>query len=35
MKAGLPAKAWRDKDADLFLFMAVVCGESETSSFHA
>ena len=31
MKAGLPAKAWRDKDADLFMFTAVVFGESETS----
>ena len=31
MKAGLPAKAWRDKDADLFLFSAVVFGESEIS----
>ena len=31
MKAGLPAKAWRDKDADLFLFTAVVFGESELS----
>jgi hypothetical protein len=31
MKAGLPAKAWRDKDADLFVFTAVVFGESETS----
>ena len=31
MKAGLPAKAWRDKDADLFMFTAVVFGESEIS----
>lgn len=31
MKAGLPSKAWRDKDADLFMFTAVVFGESETS----
>jgi MEMO1 family protein len=31
MKAGLPAKAWRDKDADLFMFTAVVFGESGTS----
>lgn len=31
IKAGLPAKAWRDKDADLFMFTAVVFGESETS----
>jgi AmmeMemoRadiSam system protein B/AmmeMemoRadiSam system protein A len=31
MKAGLPAKAWRDKDADLFMFTAAVFGESETS----
>ena len=31
MKAGLPAKAWRDKDADLFMFTAVVFGETETS----
>ncbi|MBZ5720145.1 MAG: AmmeMemoRadiSam system protein B [Acidobacteriia bacterium] len=31
MKAGLPAKAWRDKDADLFMFTAVVFGESEAS----
>ena len=31
MKAGLPAKAWRDKDADLFVFTAVVFGESETA----
>ena len=31
MKAGLPAKAWRDKDADLFLFTAVVFGETEIS----
>jgi len=31
MKAGLPAKAWRDKDADLFMFTAVVFGEGEIS----
>lgn len=31
MKAGLPAKAWRDKEADLFMFTAVVFGESDTS----
>jgi len=31
MKAGLPPKAWRDKDADLFMFTAVVFGESEIS----
>lgn len=31
MKAGLPAKAWRDNDADLFMFTAVVFGEQETS----
>jgi len=31
MKAGLPAKAWRDKDADLFMFTAVVFGESDIS----
>jgi AmmeMemoRadiSam system protein A len=31
MKAGLPAKTWRDKDADLFMFTALVFGESETS----
>ena len=31
MKAGLSAKAWRDKDADLFMFTAVVFGESEVS----
>jgi len=31
MKAGLPAKAWRDKEADLFMFTAVVFGESENS----
>lgn len=31
MKAGLPAKAWRDKDADLFMFTAVVFGEMEIS----
>ncbi len=31
MKAGLPAKSWRDKDADLFMFTAVVFGESEIS----
>jgi len=31
MKAGLPAKAWRDKDADLFMFTAVVFGETEIS----
>lgn len=31
IKAGLPAKAWRDKDADLFMFTAVVFGEYETS----
>lgn len=31
MKAGLPAKAWRDKDADLFMFTAVVFADSETS----
>ena len=30
-KAGLPAKAWRDKDTDLFLFTAVVFGEPDTS----
>lgn len=32
MKAGLPAKAWRDREADLFMFTAVVFGESETSA---
>ncbi|HMK20866.1 MAG TPA: AmmeMemoRadiSam system protein B [Terriglobales bacterium] len=31
LKAGLPAKAWQDNDADLFLFTAVVFGETETS----
>jgi len=31
MKAGLPAKAWRDKDADLFMFTAVVFGETDIS----
>lgn len=31
IKAGLPAKAWRDKDADLFMFTAVVFGDSEPS----
>jgi AmmeMemoRadiSam system protein B/AmmeMemoRadiSam system protein A len=31
MKAGLPAKAWRDEDADVFSFTAVVFGEAETS----
>ena len=31
MKAGLPAKAWRDKDADLFMFTAVVFGETDVS----
>ena len=31
MKAGLPPKAWRDKDADLFMFTAVVFGEAEVS----
>ncbi len=31
MKAGLPAKAWRDNDADLFAFTAVVFGEAEIS----
>ncbi len=31
LKAGLPGKAWRDKDADLFMFTAVVFGESDTS----
>lgn len=31
MKAGLPAKAWRDKDADVFMFTAVVFGDSEVS----
>src|SRR5271165_6634078 len=31
MKAGLPAKAWRDRDADLFMFTAVVFGETEIS----
>ena len=31
MKAGLPAKSWQDKDADLFMFTAVVFGESEIS----
>ena len=31
MKAGLPPKAWRDKDADLFMFTAVVFGEAELS----
>ena len=31
MKAGLPPKAWRDKDADLFMFTAVVFGETEIS----
>ncbi len=31
MKARLPAKAWSDKDADLFMFTAVVFGETEIS----
>jgi len=31
MKAGLPSKAWRDKDADLFMFTAVVFGETDVS----
>lgn len=31
IKAGLPAKAWRDKDADVFTFTALVFGESELS----
>jgi AmmeMemoRadiSam system protein B/AmmeMemoRadiSam system protein A len=31
MKAGLPAKSWRDKDADLFMFTAVVFGETDVS----
>jgi MEMO1 family protein len=31
LKAGLPAKAWRDNDADLFMFTAVVFGESDIS----
>ena len=31
IKAGLPAKAWRDKDADLFMFTAVVFGDSGVS----
>ncbi len=31
MKAGLPATAWHDKDADVFMFTAVVFGESEVS----
>ena len=31
LKAGLPPKAWRDKDADLFMFTAVVFGEPEIS----
>jgi len=31
MKAGLPAKSWQDKDADLFMFTAVVFSESEIS----
>jgi len=31
MKAGLPPKAWRDKDADLFMFTAVVFGETDIS----
>jgi AmmeMemoRadiSam system protein B/AmmeMemoRadiSam system protein A len=31
LKAGLPAKAWRDKDSDLFMFTAVVFGESDVS----
>ena len=29
IKAGLPPKAWREKDADLFMFTAVVFGEAE------
>ncbi|MGB9234156.1 MAG: AmmeMemoRadiSam system protein B [Terriglobales bacterium] len=31
MKAGLPAKSWRDKNVDLFMFTAVVFGETEVS----
>ena len=31
MKAGLAPKAWRDKDADLFMFTAVVFGETDLS----
>lgn len=31
MKAGLSAKAWHDKDVDLFMFTAVVFGDSEVS----
>ena len=31
IKAGLPPKAWRDKNADLFTFSAVVFGEEEIS----
>ncbi len=31
IKAGLPPKAWRDKDADLFMFTAVVFGETDLS----
>ena len=32
MKAGLPPKAWQDKDADLFMFTALVFGETEISA---
>jgi MEMO1 family protein len=28
-KAGLPSNAWRDKDSDLFMFRALVFGESD------
>ena len=27
-KAGLPASAWKDEDADIFMFTAVVFGET-------
>jgi len=31
VKAGLPERAWRDKDTDIFTFTAVVFGESASS----
>jgi AmmeMemoRadiSam system protein B/AmmeMemoRadiSam system protein A len=30
LKAGLPVKAWRDKETDIFVFTALVFGESTT-----
>jgi AmmeMemoRadiSam system protein A len=33
VKAGLPEKAWKDDDADLFMFTALVFGEPKAPAF--